>query len=128
MPMPSSVVIDPYNDEAVPAIWPCGSIARDVKLANITPNEDIIRADRAMNSGSGRLGIFTDSSMIRATATEPTCTSASLRHVHAHTTQQRAPPQPNPTVHHKHDEEAAPLRQQQHHLTYRRCDHWHGDK
>jgi len=28
MPMRSRVVIDPYNDKAVPAIWPWGSIAR----------------------------------------------------------------------------------------------------
>ena len=32
-PMPSSVVIEPYSDEAVPAIWPCGSMASVVSLA-----------------------------------------------------------------------------------------------
>ena len=70
--MPSSVVIDPYNDEAVPAIWPCGSIASDVKLANISPNANIISAASAMKSSSGRVYIFTASSMIPATATKPT--------------------------------------------------------
>ena len=44
-PMPISVVIEPKSEEAVPAIWPCGSMASAVKLATIMPNENIISAE-----------------------------------------------------------------------------------
>jgi hypothetical protein len=72
MPMPSSVVIEPYSDEAVPAIWPCGSIASAVKLAIISPNANIISAESTRNSGSGSICSFTATSRIPATATKPT--------------------------------------------------------
>ena len=53
----------------VPAIWPCGSIASAVKLAIISPNENIISADSAMNSGNGSICNFTATSKVAATAT-----------------------------------------------------------
>ena len=71
MPMPSRVVIDPYSDDAVPAIRPCGSIASAVKFAIISPNANIIRAESDMNSGNGSICNFAATSMVPDTAAKP---------------------------------------------------------
>ena len=50
------------------------------------------------------------------------CLGQRLRHA------QRAPDQRHHAIQHQHDEDAAPLRQQQHGLPERRRDHGHGDE
>ncbi len=44
-------------------------MASAVKLTTISPNENIISSDSAMNSGNGRICNFTAISTIAATAT-----------------------------------------------------------
>ena len=57
--------------EAVPAIWPCGSIASAVKFAIIRPKANIIDTESAMNSGKGSICSFAATSMVAAMTTKP---------------------------------------------------------
>ena len=41
--MPISVVIEPNSDDAVPAMWPSGSIASAVKFEIISPNVNMVQ-------------------------------------------------------------------------------------
>jgi hypothetical protein len=56
----------------VPALKRCGSSASAVKLANISPNANIISADRIMNTGSGSRWVRAATNIESATTKQST--------------------------------------------------------